>query len=367
MISSHARDEETRPYLKKEPWPGGPGQGGTVKSMILVTGGAGYIGSHACVELLHAGKEIVVLDNFTNGHREALRRVEQICNSSLAVVEGDVRDQALLEKVFSEFRCTSVIHFAALKSVQESVSSPLEYYDNNVVGTHRLLQAMRNKGVNRIVFSSSATVYGNPKFLPYTEDHPLQPVNPYGKTKLISEDMLRDIAAADKNWSIAILRYFNPIGAHESGLIGEHPKGVPNNLLPFVAQVAVGQRQILNVWGEDYDTPDGTGVRDYVHVVDLAKGHLAALAVLNQPGCSIINLGTGTGASVLEVIKAFERASGKRIPYKVMPRRPGDIDSFYAATNRAFDRLSWKAVRSLEDMCLDHWRWQSQNPLGYHV
>jgi len=335
--------------------------------MILVAGGAGYIGSHTCVELLNAGKEVVVLDNFSNGHKEALRRVEQICNRSLAVVEGDIRDQALVERVLSEFKCISVVHFAALKSVQESVSSPLEYYDNNVVGTHRLLQAMRNQGVNRIVFSSSATVYGNPKFLPYTEDHPLRPVNPYGKTKLAGEDMLQDVVVGDDNWSVAILRYFNPIGAHESGLIGEDPKGTPNNLLPIVAQVAVGQREILNVWGDDYDTPDGTGVRDYVHVVDLAKGHLAALAALDKPGCFIFNLGTGTGSSVFEVINAFERASGKRIPYKVLPRRPGDIDSYHAATSRAFDSLGWKAERNLDDMCLDHWRWQSQNPRGYPV
>ena len=334
--------------------------------MILVTGGAGYIGSHTCVELLDAGNEVVVLDNFANSSRTSLERVGQICRKPLEIVEGDIRDQAVIEKVLKDFRCTAVIHFAGLKSVLDSVTSPLDYYDNNVVGTHRLLRAMQASGAKRIIFSSSATVYGDPKFLPYTEDHPLNPVNPYGRTKLVVEDMLRDLFASDPSWSIGILRYFNPIGAHESGLIGEDPRGVPNNLLPFVAQVAVGRRDRLNVWGNDYDTLDGTGVRDYIHVVDLAQGHVAALKSLDHPGCFAVNLGTGHGNSVLEVVKAFEQASGKPIPFDLRPRRSGDIAACYAATERAAKYLGgWRAIRDLETMCRDHWRWQSQNPNGF--
>ncbi|WP_298253371.1 UDP-glucose 4-epimerase GalE [Bradyrhizobium sp.] len=334
--------------------------------MILVTGGAGYIGSHTCVELLNAGHEIVVLDNFANSSRTSLERVRQICRKPFAVVEGDIRDQAVLEKTLKDFGCTAVIHFAGLKAVLDSVKSPLDYYDNNIIGTHRLLRAMRTRGVKRIIFSSSATVYGDPKFLPYTEDHPLNPVNPYGRTKLVVEEMLRDLVASDSTWSVGILRYFNPIGAHESGLIGEDPKGVPNNLLPFVAQVAVGRRDRLNVWGSDYDTPDGTGVRDYIHVVDLAQGHVAALKTIDQAGCFAVNLGTGRGNSVLEVVKAFEQASGKSIPYELRPRRSGDVASCYAATDRAAKYLGgWRAARDIETMCRDHWRWQSQNPKGY--
>ena len=334
--------------------------------MILVTGGAGYIGSHTCVELLNAGEKVVVLDNFANSSRTSLERVQRICGKPLAVVEGDIRDQAGIEKVLTDFGCTAVIHFAGLKSVLDSLTSPLDYYDNNVVGTHRLLQAMQARDVKRIIFSSSATVYGDPKFLPYTEDHPLNPVNPYGRTKLVIEGMLRDQFASDPSWSIGSLRYFNPIGAHESGLIGEDPKGVPNNLLPFVAQVAVGLRERLNIWGSDYDTPDGTGVRDYIHVVDLAQGHLAALASLEQPACLALNLGTGRGNSVLDVVRAFEQASGRSIPYDLQPRRSGDIAACYAATDRATKYLGgWQATRNLEAMCRDHWRWQSQNPTGY--
>jgi UDP-glucose 4-epimerase len=334
--------------------------------MILVTGGAGYIGSHTCVELLNAGKKVVVLDNFANSSRASLERVQQICGKPLTVVEGDIGDQAGVEKVLNDFGCTAVVHFAGLKSVLDSVVSPLDYYDNNVVGTHRLLRAMQVSRVKRIIFSSSATVYGDPKFLPYSEDHPLNPVNPYGRTKLVVEDMLRDLFAGDPSWSIGILRYFNPIGAHESGLIGEDPRGVPNNLLPFVAQVAVGRRDRLNVFGGDYDTPDGTGVRDFIHVVDLAQGHVAALASLDQPACFAVNLGTGKGNSVLDVVKAFEQASGKSIPYAMQPRRPGDIAACYAATDRAAKYLGgWRATRDLEAMCRDHWRWQSQNPDGY--
>jgi UDP-glucose 4-epimerase len=333
--------------------------------MILVTGGAGYIGSHACVALLSAGEQVVVFDNFCNSSPQALERVQRICGKSLAVVEGDIRDQAALEKVLAQYRCTAVMHFAGLKSVQDSVTQPLEYYDQNVIGSHRLLRAMQKTGVNRIVFSSSATVYGTPKFLPYTEDHPLNAINPYGRTKLVIEDMLRDQYASDPNWAVAILRYFNPVGAHESGLIGEDPKGVPNNLVPFVAQVAIGRRERLNVWGGDYNTPDGTGVRDYIHVMDLASGHVSALKLLDSPKCFAVNLGTGAGSSVFDVIRAFEAASGKRIPYDLKPRRPGDIDAYYAATDYASKLMGWTATRSLETMCADHWRWQSSNPNGY--
>ena len=334
--------------------------------MILVTGGAGYIGSHTCVELLNAGHEVVVFDNFSNSTRTALERVQQICNKPLTVVEGDIRDQAAIAKVLTEFGCTVVIHFAGLKSVLESVASPLDYYENNFVGTYRLLKAMQASGVNRIVFSSSATVYGTPQFLPCTEEHPLNPVNPYGRTKFFVEEMLRDQFVSDPGWGIGILRYFNPIGAHESGLIGEDPKGVPNNLLPFVAQVAVGRREHLNIFGDDYDTSDGTGVRDYIHVVDLAQGHVAALTALDNPTCFTVNLGTGRGSSVLEVVKAFEQASGKPIPCQMQPRRAGDVATCYAATNCAAKYLGgWQATRNLETMCRDHWRWQSQNPNGY--
>ena len=333
--------------------------------MILVTGGAGYIGSHACVALLAAGEEVVVFDNFSNSNPLSLERVREISGKSLAVVEGDVRDQGALERVLAEHRCTAVMHFAGLKSVQDSVAQPLEYYDHNVIGSHRLLCAMQNTGVKKIVFSSSATVYGTPQFLPYTEDHPLNAINPYGRTKLVIEDMLRDQYASDASWGIAILRYFNPVGAHESGKIGEDPKGIPNNLVPFVAQVAIGRRERLNVWGNDYDTPDGTGVRDYIHVMDLASGHVSALKLLDEPKCYAVNLGTGAGSSVLDVVRAFEAASGKHIPYDVKPRRPGDLAAYYAATDYASRLMGWRATRSLEAMCADHWRWQNNNPNGY--
>jgi UDP-glucose 4-epimerase len=333
--------------------------------MILVTGGAGYIGSHACVALLSAGEDVVVFDNFSNSSPKAIERVQAICGKPLTVVEGDVRDQAALEKALAHHGCTAVMHFAGLKSVQDSVAQPLEYYDQNVIGSHRLLRAMQATGVRKIVFSSSATVYGTPQFLPYTEEHPLQAVNPYGRTKLMIEEILRDQYVSDNNWGIAILRYFNPVGAHESGLIGEDPKGVPNNLVPFVAQVAIGRRGRLNVWGNDYDTPDGTGVRDYIHVMDLAAGHVSALKLLDTPQCFAVNLGTGAGSSVLDVISAFEAASGRPVAYDIKPRRPGDIDAYYAATDYASKLLGWKATRSLETMCADHWRWQSSNPNGY--
>lgn len=332
---------------------------------ILVTGGAGYIGSHACVELLLAGHDVVVFDNFSNSHPEALRRVEQITGRRLILVEGDIRDQVAVEAALRQYGCKAVIHFAGLKAVGESVEKPLVYYDNNVVGTHSLLMAMQNCGVDTLVFSSSATVYGEPQRLPLTEDHPLSATNPYGRSKLIIEDMLRDMYRASPNWRIAILRYFNPVGAHESGQIGEDPQGIPNNLMPFVAQVAVGRRQYLNVWGNDYPTHDGTGVRDYIHVVDLALGHIKALERLNSPQCYATNLGTGVGHSVLDVVKAFENASGQRVPYQLCPRRPGDVAACYADPKLAQHRLGWKAERDLAAMCKDHWRWQQTNLQGY--
>jgi UDP-glucose 4-epimerase len=333
--------------------------------MILVTGGAGYVGTHACVALLSSNKGVVVFDNFSNSNPEALQRVQQICGKPIIIIEGDIRDQDALESALSRHKCTAVMHFAGLKSVRDSIACPLEYYDHNVIGAHRLLQAMQRNGVKKIVFSSSATVYGTPQFLPYTEDHPLKPVNPYGRCKLMIEDMLRDQFASDPAWGIAILRYFNPAGAHESGLIGEDPRGVPNNLVPFVAQVAIGRREQLNVWGGDYDTHDGTGVRDYIHVMDLVAGHVSALHALSSPICFAVNLGTGTGSSVLDVVKAFEAASGRRIPYDIKPRRAGDIAAYFAATKCASELLGWKATRNLEAMCADHWRWQSSNPNGY--
>lgn len=333
--------------------------------MILVTGGAGYIGSHTCVELLNAGHDVVVFDNFSNSHPEALRRVQTITGKTLQVVEGDIRDQAALEEVIRRFGCTAVVHFAGLKAVGESVEQPLEYYDNNVIGTHRLLQAMGNCGVKTMVFSSSATVYGEPQFLPLTEDHPLSATNPYGRTKLFIEEMLRDLYRSDPTWRIGILRYFNPVGAHESGLIGEDPQGIPNNLMPFVAQVAIGRRDSLKVWGNDYPTPDGTGVRDYIHVVDLASGHLKALARLIEPQCIAINLGTGRGYSVLDVINAFSRVGNCPVPYEVAPRRPGDVAACYADPSFAETQLGWKAEKDLDLMCLDAWRWQSNNPIGF--
>ncbi len=333
--------------------------------MILVTGGAGYIGSHTCVELLRAGRDIVVFDNFCNSHPESLKRVESISGRKVILVEGDIRDQGAVTNVLRQYHCTAVIHFAGLKAVGESVEKPLEYYDNNVIGTHRLLRAMSECGVKTLVFSSSATVYGEPQRLPLTEDHPLSATNPYGRTKLVIEDMLRDLYRSDPSWRIGILRYFNPVGAHESGLIGEDPQGIPNNLMPFVAQVAVGRREQLMVWGNDYPTPDGTGVRDYIHVVDLALGHLKALLRLNEAQCFEVNLGTGTGYSVLEVVKAFEKASGCPIPYELAPRRAGDVASCYADPAFAAELLNWRAERKMDAMCVDAWRWQTNNPNGF--
>ncbi len=337
--------------------------------MIFVTGGAGYIGSHTCVELLDAGYDVTVFDNFCNSHPEAVARVERITGKKLRVMRGDIRDRAALVAALRESEAKAVIHFAGLKAVGESVTQPLAYYDNNMVGTLRLLEAMGECGLNRLVFSSSATVYGDPQRLPLTEDHPLSATNPYGRSKLMIEEILRDLHRSDASWRLAILRYFNPVGAHTSGLIGEDPQGTPNNLLPFIAQVAIGRRDYLNVWGNDYPTPDGTGVRDYIHVVDLALGHLKALHVLEQiqknDECFAVNLGTGTGYSVLDIVRAFEQASGRSIPYKVAPRRPGDIASCYADPQRAFELLGWRAERGLNRMCADTWRWQNGNPNGF--
>ena len=334
--------------------------------MIFVTGGAGYIGAHTCVELLLAGHEVTVFDNFCNSQPEALARVQRITGKKPALMQGDIRDSQALQTALRQSGATAVIHFAGLKAVGESVQNPLAYYDNNVAGTLSLLQAMAACGVRTLVFSSSATVYGDPQRLPLTEDAPLSATNPYGQTKLVIENMLRDLYRSDPLWRIGILRYFNPVGAHASGLIGEDPKGAPNNLLPFVAQVAVGRRAFLNVWGDDYDTPDGTGVRDYIHVVDLALGHIQALARLQQqPQCVAINLGTGVGYSVLDMVRAFEQASGRPVPYQVAPRRAGDIASCYADPAQALALLGWRAERGLQAMCADAWRWQNGNPNGY--
>lgn len=332
---------------------------------ILVTGGAGYIGSHTCVQLLEAGHKVVILDNFDNSHPEALRRIEQITGLKPICETGDIRDRAALEEILTRHQCTSVIHFAGLKAVGESGEKPLQYYDYNVVGTLRLLEAMQVTGVKTLVFSSSATVYGEPEKLPLEENHPLSATNPYGRTKLVIEDMLRDLYNSDNSWRIAILRYFNPVGAHESGLIGEDPKGIPNNLMPIIAQVATGRRDKLNVWGNDYPTRDGTGVRDYIHVVDLAEGHLKALAALDEPTCFSVNLGTGQGYSVMDVIKAFEHVSNRQIKYELAPRRPGDVAECYADPQQARERLNWSAQKTLREMCQDMWNWQSKNPNGY--
>ena len=334
--------------------------------MIFITGGAGYIGSHTCVELLNAGHQVTVFDNFSNSQPEALARVERITGKQLRFVEGDIRDQAALQTALQASGANAVIHFAGLKAVGESVAQPLRYYDNNVLGTLKLLEAMQACQVKTLVFSSSATVYGDPQRLPLTEDHPLSATNPYGQTKLVIENMLRELAHSDPSWQIGILRYFNPVGAHASGLIGEDPQGVPNNLMPFVAQVAIGKRAFLNVWGNDYPTPDGTGVRDYIHVVDLALGHLAALQTLQRDGQSFaVNLGTGIGYSVLDMVHAFEAASGKPVPYQISPRRPGDVAACYADPAYAKSLLGWQAQRDLQAMCADSWRWQSANPQGY--
>lgn len=333
--------------------------------MILVTGGAGYIGSHACLQLLEHGHDLVVLDNLSNSSIKSLTRVQALCGRRLQFVQGDIRNHAALETAF-RYPLHAVIHFAGLKAVGESVAAPLTYYDNNVAGTLCLLNAMRRHNVRTLVFSSSATVYGTPTSVPIQENSPLNATNPYGRSKLMVEDILRDLATADPGWNIALLRYFNPVGAHESGQIGEDPKGIPNNLMPFICQVATGKRSHLNVFGNDYPTPDGTGVRDYIHVMDLANGHLKALDVLEcHQGLVTVNLGTGQGYSVLEMIKAFENASGIQIPYQITPRRPGDIAACWADPSHAHQLLNWHAERDLHTMCQDSWRWQQQNPHGY--
>lgn len=334
---------------------------------VLVTGGAGYIGSHTCVELLNAGKDVVIVDNFYNCKRSSLDRIRALVKKDFKFYECDIRDKKGLDEIFKKEQIESVIHFAGLKAVGESVHKPLEYFDNNVNGTLVLLEVMRENGCKKIVFSSSATVYGMNNVSPLTEDMEVGGVtNPYGRTKYMIECILKDLYVSDDTWSICLLRYFNPIGAHKSGTMGEDPNGIPNNLMPYITQVAIGKREFLNVWGDDYDTPDGTGVRDYIHVVDLALGHIKAVEKVE--GCNglfIYNLGTGKGYSVLDVVKAFEKASGVKIPYKIGPRRDGDIATCYSDPSKAFKELGWKAERDIEEMCEDSWRWQKQNPNGY--
>lgn len=334
---------------------------------ILVTGGTGYIGSHTVVQLLDAGHKVVIFDNLCNSKREVVNRIEKITGQRPEFVLGDVRDREVLRSVFNAHQIDAVIHFAGLKAVGESVAEPLKYYDNNVSGSVVLFEEMVRAGVKTLVFSSSATVYGDPASVPIREDFPLGATNPYGQSKLMVEDILADLYKSDPSWSIARLRYFNPVGAHDSGLIGEDPSGIPNNLMPFVAQVAVGKRQKLAVFGNDYPTPDGTGVRDYIHVDDLAAGHLAALNALQKPTLLTVNLGTGRGYSVLEMIEAFKAASGKPVPYDIVDRRPGDIAACYAEPALAKALLGWEAQHGIERMCADTWRWQSMNPLGFQV
>lgn len=343
---------------------------------ILVTGGAGYIGSHTCVELLQAGYQVVVVDNLSNSKTESIQRINKITGKELKFYPVDVRDKSALTDVFRECRIDAVIHFAGLKAVGESCEKPLLYYQNNLYGTLVLAEVMAEAGVSKLVFSSSATVYGDPQTVPITEDFPLSATNPYGRSKLMIEEILRDLSNADQGrkkdspWKISILRYFNPIGAHESGMIGEDPNGIPNNLMPYVSQVAVGKLEQLSVFGNDYSTGDGTGVRDYIHVVDLAKGHLKALEALagevfSAGGCHAVNLGTGNGYSVLEIVEAFERITRKKINFKIAPRRPGDIAECYADPSAALQHLEWKAEKTLDDMVADTWRWQINNPQGY--
>ncbi|HOO77829.1 MAG TPA: UDP-glucose 4-epimerase GalE [bacterium] len=333
---------------------------------ILVTGGAGYIGSHTCVELLGAGYELAVVDNLDNSSETAVKRVEELGGRPLNFHKIDLLDREGLDRVFSREKPEAVVHFAGLKAVGESVEFPLRYYRNNVTGTIVLCETMREHGVKKLVFSSSATVYGDPERVPITEDFPLKATNPYGRTKLFIEEILRDLHVSDPSWEIVLLRYFNPIGAHESGRIGEDPNGIPNNLLPYIAQVAVGRLPFLRVFGNDYPTPDGTGVRDYIHVTDLALGHVRALEKLDGDlGLAVYNLGTGRGYSVLEVLSAFEKASGRKIPYRILPRRSGDIAACYADPARAAAELGWEARRGIDLMCSDSWRWQSSNPHGY--
>jgi UDP-glucose 4-epimerase len=326
---------------------------------ILITGGAGYIGSHTCVELLGAGYDLIVIDNFSNSKPAVIARIEQISGRAFTFVEADIRDRGALRDVFRTHGIDAVIHFAGLKSIGESVSQPLRYYDNNISGSIALFEVMAESNVKTLVFSSSATVYGDPHSVPIREDFPLSVTNPYGRTKLMLEEMLRDLPRSDESWRIALLRYFNPVGAHESGMIGEDPNGIPNNLMPYITQVAIGKLAQLSVFGNDYPTPDGTGVRDYIHVVDLARGHLAALkALVSGPGLITVNLGTGQGYSVLDIIHAFEQASGRSVPYRIVARRPGDVAQCYADVSLAEKLLGWRARHGLEAMCRDAWRWQ---------
>ena len=334
---------------------------------VLVTGGAGYIGSHTCVELLERGYGVIVADNLVNSSAKSLERVQQITGKSLDFYEIDVRDRAALDRIFEKHDINCAIHFAGLKAVGESVAMPLEYYDNNLNSTITLCRAMKDHGVKNIVFSSSATVYSGDNEMPLKESSRTgMCTNPYGWTKYMSEQILRDTAFADEEWSIALLRYFNPIGAHKSGLIGEYPRGIPNNLMPFISQVAVGRRDHLNVFGNDYDTHDGTGVRDYIHVVDLARGHVCAIEYMQKhKGENVFNLGTGMGYSVLDMVKAFERVTGIKIPYEIVARRPGDLATVYSSPDKSAELLGWKAQYNLDDMCRDTWAWQSKNPMGY--
>ena len=334
---------------------------------VLVTGGAGFIGSHTVVELLQGGYEVVIIDNFSNSSPLVLSRIEEITGKRPLLIEGDIRDRALLDDVFKQYEIDAVVHFAGLKAVGESVQKPLEYYDNNVSGSVVLFEAMRDAGVKRLVFSSSATVYGDPEEIPISENCPIGvPTNPYGLSKLMVERILQDLVVAEADFSVALLRYFNPIGAHESGLIGENPSGIPNNLLPYVTQVAIGKLEKLSVFGSDYPTVDGTGVRDYIHVVDLAKGHLAALDYLKGAvGCHVWNLGTGQGYSVLQIIEAFEKATGVSVPYKLVERRAGDIAECWSNPAKAKDELGWEAAYGLEDMMRHSWKWQKGNPEGF--
>ncbi|WP_260260045.1 UDP-glucose 4-epimerase GalE [Vibrio intestinalis] len=334
---------------------------------VLVTGGMGYIGSHTCVQMINAGIEPIIIDNLSNAKQEVLNRIEALTDKRPAFHLGDIRDEAFLDSIFTQHDISAVIHFAGLKSVGESVAKPLEYYDNNVNGSLVLARAMRKAGVKNLIFSSSATVYGDPEIVPITEDSPTgATTNPYGTSKHMVEQCLSDLFVADSEWSITLLRYFNPVGAHPSGTMGEDPQGIPNNLMPFIAQVAVGRREKLSVFGDDYPTPDGTGVRDYIHVMDLADGHLAALKSLqNKAGLHVYNLGTGNGSSVLEMVAAFGQASGKPVPYEVCERRPGDIAECWASTEKALRELGWKATRTIDEMTQDTWNWQLNNPQGY--
>ena len=337
-----------------------------MRMRILVTGGAGYIGSHTSLELLGDGHEVVIIDNLCNSSEEAVSRIEKLSEKSVAFYKADLRDKETLRKVFNENKIDWVIHFAGLKAVGESCAKPIEYYDNNLYGTLCLLEVMKENGVKKIVFSSSATVYGTPEVLPLTETCKTGgTTNPYGTSKYFQEIMLEDVYKADNEWSVVLLRYFNPVGAHESGMIGEDPKGIPNNLTPFIAKVAIGELKEIGVFGNDYPTKDGTGVRDYIHVVDLAKGHVAAVDRIKQSGVYVYNLGTGVGYSVLEVIAAFEKACGKKLPYSIKPRRPGDIAECYADASKAKLELGWQAELGIDDMCASLWNWQSQNPNGY--